>query len=201
MSMRKTIASLLGGVALMVAAMAPAQAAIVNLDTTVNTGQEFGLGSGVYKAGLVTLSLGPGFYTVTPVDTSVPGALFTAALRFSSVLGCSGDANCSQGWEHSYYVQIGADAPVKFGEGGGIGPLGGGAYYSTAAGAFAAGVATGFTLLSTTDVQFFWFDDFFPDNSGGISLDVTAVPVPAPILLLGGALAALGFMRRRGGSV
>lgn len=197
--MRKTFASLVAGVVLMVSGMVPAHAAIVNLDTTLNSGQTFGLGPTVFKAGLVTLTLDPGTYTVTPVDTNTPGALFTAALRFSGVSGCVGDADCSQGWEHSYYVQIGADSPVKFGEGGGIGPLGGGAYYSTAAGAFAAGVPTGFTLLSTTDVQFFWFDDIFTDNSGGISLDVAVVPLPAPILLLGGALAALGLMRRRAG--
>lgn len=182
----------------MVSAMAPAQAAIVNLDATSNSGQPVTLGSSAFKAGLVTLSLGPGSYTVTPVDTSTPGALFTAALRFSGVSVCAGGTtNCRQGYEHSYYIQLGADAPLKFGEGGGIGPLGGGAYYSTAAGAFGAGVATGFTLLSTTDVQFYWFDDIFSDNSGGISLDVAAVPLPAPIVLLGGALAALGLMRRR----
>ncbi len=195
--MRKKLASLLGAAALMIAGMAPAHAAIVNLDATSDSGLPFTLGPTVHRAGLTTLSLGPGIYTVTPVDTSTPGALFTAALRFSGVTGCSGSSNCGQGYEHSYYIQIGADTPVKFGEGGGIGPLGGGAYYSTAAGAFTAGVATGFTLLSTTDVQFFWFDDIFSDNSGGISLNVAAVPVPAPILLLGGALAALGLVRRR----
>lgn len=196
--MRKHFASMLGGAALVVSAMMPAHAAIVNLDTTVNSGQPVTLGSSAFKAGLTTLSLGPGTYTVTPVDTTTPGALFTAALRFSGVAGCSGaPSGCSQGYEHSYYVQIGTDTPLKFGEGGGIGPLGGGAYYSTAAGAFLAGVATGFTLLAPTDVQFFWFDDIFSDNSGGISLNVAAVPLPAPIVLLGGALAALGLIRRR----
>lgn len=195
--MRTRLASLLGAAALMLSATAPAHAAIVNLSATSDSGQTFTIGSTVFKAGLTTLSLGAGTYTVTPVDTSTPGALFTAALRFSSITGCAGSINCSQGYEHSYYVQIGADTPLKFGDGGGIGPLGGGAYYSTAAGAFAAAVPTGFTLLAPTDVQFFWFDDVFSDNSGGISLNVAAVPVPAPILLLGGALAALGLVRRR----
>lgn len=213
--MRKIITTLAAGTALMISAMVPAEAAIVNLSATVQSGEFFTWTSpytlasypGVQKAGLTSLSLGAGTYAVTPIDLS-SGGTYTAARRFSAVNCTNGSSTgsslCQQGWEHTYMIQIGSATPVQYGMGGGLGPLtdGGGplqdgAYFTTAAGAFAAGVPTTFTLAATETVKFFWFDDNFGDNTGGISLNVMLVPLPAPLMLLGSALAALGILRRR----
>lgn len=128
---------------------------------------------------------------------------FTAATRFSSVTGCDGAGkNCSQGYENSVSYKIGATI-YGFGDGaslGGIGPISpGDAYYVDAATSFAnsGGYSATFTLNAPQNVSFFYYDDNLGDNSGGISLSVTAVPEPATWGMLLVGFGALGFAARR----
>ena len=141
------------------------------------------------------LILGAGTYTVTAVDTSFAGALYTAAKRFSSV-------NVpNTGWEWALWMQIGADPlSSKYGFGGAI-PTNSPGYQLTAAAAFA--LAPGpftFTVANAgTSVKFLWADDIFSDNTAGsgISVNVTAVPEPTTYAMLLAGLAAVGFVARR----
>ena len=78
--------------------------------------------------------------------------------------------------------------------------MSGGAYYDTAANSFAnAGKYSAlFTLTAPQSVNFFLYDDNLGDNSGGVSLSISAIPEPAAwgLMILGfGAIG--GAMRRR----
>jgi PEP-CTERM motif len=67
-----------------------------------------------------------------------------------------------------------------------------------AAAAFLATPAYTFTLAQPATVAFASADYFLPDNLGGISLLITAVPEPGPwALLAGGLLALCGRLRRQ----
>jgi len=173
---------------------AAAHATIVNLsateDPTKDPGPEFTS---------VMLSFGPGAYAVAPVDPSTPHALHTAAKRFDEIAGCNAAGLlCTSGWEHTYYVRIGDGAPVKYGFGEGQPPdPQGTAYHATAALAFANGVTSTFTLGEETLVTFSWLDDTWGDNTGGISLSVTAIPEPSSAVLVLASLLMLGSIARR----
>jgi PEP-CTERM motif len=139
-----------------------------------------------------SLALGPGSYTVNPIDTSMGGA-YTAVNRFGGV------GLPDTGWEWSLWIQrVGIDAaPVFYGFGVGIGALAGD-YQSTAAGAFAVASALSpitFSLVAPTTVNFLWFDDSFGDNQGGISVSV--VPEPATLALMAAGLGLVGAAARR----
>jgi hypothetical protein len=138
------------------------------------------------------LALGPGNYTVNPIDISMGGA-YTAVNRFAGV-NLPGT-----GWEWSLWVQrVGLDAaPVFHGFGVGIGAITGD-YQSSAANAFAVATTLApitFSLLAPTTVNFLWFDDNFADNQGGISVSV--VPEPATLALMAAGLGVVGAVARR----
>ncbi|MCO5296307.1 MAG: PEP-CTERM sorting domain-containing protein [Fimbriimonadaceae bacterium] len=166
-----------------------ASATIVNISTHLGANPvEVTVGS-IKHVG-VTLSLGPGTHTVTPIDTSGGGA-YTAANRFSQV-------NLPfKGWEWNVFVSTdGGLTGVKHGYGGGS-PSNDDPYQATAAAAFAAAPAPFLlTYGSATDVTFFWLDDNFGDNTGGISIDVSS-PVPEPFTLSLVGLALATAVRRR----
>ena len=185
--------------ALFAAATAADAATIVNLDGKANASMD--------GATAVALTLGPGTYSIAPLDSAV--GIYTAFNRFSAVGDCdAAGANCRQGWEHSYKVTIGSTT-FGFGDGngnGGLGPLNpGNGYYDSAAHAFAnaAPVANAFTLGAISNVKFWILDDYLGDNSGGISLSVTgAGGVPEPgtwsLLIAGFGMIGAVLRRRRG---
>lgn len=165
-----------------------AGAVVVDIDATTNT---------TPATNGVPQMFAAGTYRVTPII----GA-FTAFSRFSSVTGCdNGGFNCAQGFEHSYVITIDG-VSTGYGDGtanGGIGPISpGDGYYDTAAKAFAFGATKStFTLATASTVNFSIFDDYLGDNSGGISLDISAVPEPATWALMIGGFAMTGVVVRR----
>lgn len=178
------VGKMLVAAAALIGASTAASATTVVIDSTTN-----------YNSSLpVTIALGAGTYNITPTAGG-----FT---RFSSVSGCDGlGENCSQGYEFSYIIKFNG-TEIKFGDGnanGGIGPISpGNGYFATAAQAFANATGGSFTLAAPANVDFYIFDDFIGDNSGTITLDVTAVPEPATwAMMIAGFGLVGGAMRRR----
>jgi hypothetical protein len=199
-------------VAALTLACASAHAAVVNLSATEPSANRITLASADPQspyAGnpsitvvFADLVLGPGAYTVTPVATPAAGALYTAANRFGFVDQCgTGGTGCKIGWEHNYWVKVGtgsAATPVGSAPAGGIGPHVGGAYFASDALAF--GNAAGTTLniaAANTNVRFYWLDDHWNDNQGGLSLNVTPVPEPHEWAMLLAGLGMVGAIARR----
>jgi hypothetical protein len=58
-------------------------------------------------------------------------------------------------------------------------------------------VTSTFTLGEETLVTFSWLDDTWGDNTGGISLSVTAIPEPSSAVLVLASLLMLGSIARR----
>lgn len=145
----------------------------------------------------VSVALAAGTYTLTFTQD-----LFSAFSRFSSNAGCSPlGAGCTQGWENSVRYLIGGTT-FQFGDGnasGGIGPVSGGGYYSSAAQSLTAAgqYVTTFTLANPGNVSFFIYDDNLSDNRGGVSLAISAVPEPATWALMMLGFGAIGFAMRR----
>jgi hypothetical protein len=136
-----------------------------------------------------------GTYSVTPVADQ-----FVAANRFGYAANCAaGTSQCQYGWEHTYYVKPSDGvAATKYGLGEGVGPVGS-AYFSTANGALAAGVAGSFSISAPATVRFYWLDDTWSDNQGGISLNVALVPEPHEWAMMLAGLGLVGWVARRRG--
>ncbi len=185
-------------VAAMLCLSGAAQAVVVNIDAQNGPGNLVSITDPSCLACSFVgneLTLGTGTYTVTPVDKSFSGALYTAANRF-------GATNVPYtGWEWALWMKVGADPlSPKMGFGGGIttNPPG---YKASDVLAFAA-APNAFTFSVTapgTSVKFLWADDAFGDNTAGsgISVNVTPVPEPGTYAMLLAGLAAVGFVAKR----
>ncbi|MXP44590.1 PEPxxWA-CTERM sorting domain-containing protein [Allopontixanthobacter sediminis] len=175
------------------AATSATAASIINLDGKGN--------ASLNGDNAVNLDLAAGTYELVFVDS-----LFTAFNRFGTTSGCDSlGANCRLGFENSARFIIDGTTYL-FGDGnasGGIGPQATGGYYSTAAQAFASsGVyKTSFTLASPGSASFFIYDDNLSDNTGGISLAVSAVPEPATWFMMLLGIGVIGYAMRKRSSV
>ena len=58
-------------------------------------------------------------------------------------------------------------------------------------------VMASFTLATAQDVGFYLHDNILSDNRGSVTIEVSAVPLPAGLPLLGLGLAGLAFFRRK----
>ncbi|CDG85177.1 PEP-CTERM sorting domain-containing protein [Janthinobacterium agaricidamnosum] len=167
-----------------------AQATVVNISALWGQNPMMTAGHDASQVGVGTiLHLDAGEYRVTPVDQTFEGARFTAASRF-------GNYN----YEWSMYISIDGAPGVKYGYGEGWATSTDWRYWSTPAQAFAAAPQPfSFTLNKATDVKFYWIDNYFSDNVGGISFNVSAVPEPdsTALLLAGLSVIVCAGLRRK----
>jgi hypothetical protein len=190
---RRTHLSFLLAIAAFAFSLVPAQAVVINLDATV-IGNKTILGAGHY----VEVNLQAGTYLVTPISLPTPGADYTAWSAWGSNSGCDLSSGiCSgAGWLNTYYVADNGtgDVPEIL--------LGDGVLYATEALAFAHAQSYQFTLPTDQFISFYLTDNplaNLADNRGGISLDISAVPLPGALPLFAGGLGVMGLVgwRRR----
>jgi hypothetical protein len=145
-------------------------AATVNLDALTST-----------NLNPVELNLTAGTYNVNPF-----AGAFTSWNAWGSSTGCdSTGANCSKGWINNYSITTPTETIFTSNS----------IRYASANLALLNSLSTSFTLLSDATVKFFINDSNYGDNIGGMSLNVSAVPIPAAAFLFAPAL--LGFMGLR----
>lgn len=130
----------------------------------------------------VELNLAAGTYNVNAF-----AGTFTSWNAWGTTTGCNAaGANCSKGWINSYSIETPETGVMLITDG---------VRYSTSQLALLNSISATFTLLSDATVKLFINDSNFKDNVGGMSLNVSAVPIPAAALLFAPAL--LGFMGLR----
>lgn len=128
---------------------------IINIDSTQNLSPE--------TATKITLPAGT--YTLHVIGQA-DGGNYDAWTRTELIDGCDGNGeNCTKGWEHKYFYQLGNTDSVKVDRTD---------RYSTASAALANPPAdVSFTLTEDTEVQFYVVDGGDPtNNQGGVSLQV-----------------------------
>lgn len=181
----KKLAIMMGAAALLFATSA--QAVIINISATSNTVPP--------GTNLIELALGPGDYSIEVIGTAEGGA-YNAWSAWNEPHTCAIDPGvCNPGpgvtgWLNSYAFAS---------PGGGIAatPVGDGLVYNNPGLANAAAIDSSFSLANAATVSFYITDFPVTDNSGGISLNVTQVPEPLSVLMLGVALVGLASGRRR----
>ena len=148
-------------------AASPARAEVINI-----SGQQ-----GIWGAWTpLGVTFDAGSYTVTPVTPTTPGALYTA-YNYGS----------GYGWGTGYGIALSQNDRKYYGAGS----------YSTAELAFAHAVGASFSLASRQTVYFGVLDSSYGDNSGGVSLNITAVPEPETYAMLLAGLGLMGVIARR----
>jgi hypothetical protein len=171
-------------------------ATIVDVDAT-----EFGRGNPLE----VFLPAGP--YTITPIGQEDGGAydsyLSSSSSTCTNVSGCRPTRRVT-GWLHAYSIESenlesastdGSPLPIEDDTATAWNRL----LYPNASLALANAVPMEITLSEDDSVRFFITEtqNALSDNSGGVSLNVTLVPLPASVWLLVSGLACLGTYHAR----
>ena len=168
--------------------LGPARAVVVNINSKVNGAKSDGFPS-------VNVFLSAGTYNVTPISLPPPGFTAWNAWNDGTTSGCDANGVCSNtGWLNLYMLSDNGSGDVP------EITIWDGLKYQTAALAFAHALSFQFTLTTAQTISFYISDNNLIDNVGGISLDVSAVPLPAalPLFATGlGALGLLGWRRKR----
>jgi hypothetical protein len=133
----------------------------------------------------ITIQLAPGTYTATPISglynawNGLPG----------TTTGCDANGkNCQDGYTTRFEISSPSLGSLIF-----TPPEGS---FLTELIALENKVIGSFTLAIAEGVRFRVYDNpgDYPDNIGGLSLAVSPVPLPAPLLLLLSALSGIGFV-------
>lgn len=210
-------------VALLAPAAANALPVTINLDSTVggNSGLLQKDNSGNFHLdgtdlasntnSIVYQSFGPGTYNIMPTLD-----LFTAWSRWTTNRGCDEPAGtlCNKGFEHSFAFFMPETAePVGEVNKTNVEPTDNtktnlvnyafpytSSFYESMEEAYASVegmVMASFTLDSEQDVGFYIHDNKIGDNRGGVSIEVSAVPLPASLPLLIAGLGGIALIRRK----
>lgn len=165
--------------------------AVIALPAPASAATTIDLSATDYAASAVTHAFAPGSYTV-----SLVAGLYTAWAPARSGYLADGKNNPGANWAGYYkYTVAGATSYVN--------PLGGARFGSAdaALSAYAASGPLALTFTVPTAVTFAIADypTSFRDNSGGVSLAITAVPEPATwgMMVLGFAATAVAMRARR----
>ena len=194
-----------------VCAAAPAAAAVINVDALSGAG--------------TTVALGAGTYTVSYAGLA-GGGNYDAFNFWGEVTGCDAQGTgCARGWTNSFAIDFGGGVGTAYGLAtvGGVRQLfdtaaHAFAVYSTSILQSATLAQVGnnanyfhqgtnayvdvaqpitFTIASDQNVRFFVLDTNYPDNIGGVSLQLAAVPEPSTWALLIAGFGTLGTAMRR----
>lgn len=161
----KKIFILLG---LLIMAPISVNAATVNLNASISNNA-------------VKLDLIAGTYNVTPTSDQ-----YTAWNAWGTTKSCNDSGkSCRKGWINNYSITTPTETIFSSDH----------VRYATPELALMNALSTSFTLLTDATVTFFISDKPYTDNLGGISLNVSQVPIPAAAFLFAPAL--LGFMGLR----
>ena len=171
-SVRCGLLSLVCGLIVLLCLVSAARADywVVNLDA-VNNGS-----SPPTSPGPVVLTLAPGSYTVTPIQGT-----------YTAWNAWDGSVAGGAGWLNRYTVAYGLTKTLISDNG----------IYGTPGDAFLHALSYHFALSEPTQVLFSISDSVYSDNVGGMSLRVSAVPLPCSVLLLAPGLITLAASRRK----
>jgi hypothetical protein len=177
MNQVRYLVALFAGVLLVGVHGAPSAAAVVDVNALSETG--------------VTINLTAGTYEATPISGTF--VAWTGKTPVSTT-GCDADGkNCQDGWTTRFEVSSASLGAIVF-----TPPE---TNFLTAEIALANAITGLFTLAVDEAVTFRVFDNpgDYGDNIGGVSLEVSQVPLPAALPLFLAALAGLGLFgwRRR----
>ena len=162
--------------------MANAAIATVDLDARAN----------VSLLTAVDLTLDTGSYVASPAPTPV-GPDAWNAWGWTSVDSSGGYEPGDTGWLNSYVIEIGGVRHEVWD----------GLIHPTAEAAFASMQPYVFDVAADASTVSFYIDDSpdYQDNLGGLSLEISQVPVPGAIWLLGSGVLGLAALRKRTRSV
>jgi hypothetical protein len=172
----KALINFVAGTALALGAATAASATVVNLDAKVDRQAD---------GGTVFLELNAGKYSVSPFDNTGAGG-FDAWNAWSRTT-CNDEGVCTRGWLTNYAIRIGNGDTMDFRSG----------VFKTPELALENAVTATFTLDEMETVAFFINDSNFRDNKGGVSLQVSEVPLPAGVVLLLTGVGGLAIAKRR----
>jgi hypothetical protein len=167
--------------AALTAAFGPSEAnaaiATVNLNARLN----------VTRITAVDIVLDEGTYVASPAPRLGPDAW--NAWGWVSVDSSGEYEPGDEGWLNSYVIEVDG---VRH-------DVWDGLIHPTAAAAFASMQPYEFDVFVDASTVLFYIDDFplFRDNVGGLSLEISNVPIPGAIWLLGSGVLGLTALRRR----
>jgi hypothetical protein len=198
-SMSKTLVLILAAVVLFTFA-APLLASPIILSEVINVPGQDGWqppGGPSSSSGPLVVYLPAGNYTATPVEPPFPGAEYTAYSFFAYGGAWAAEFNVGTPSDPRGLISQGSNGLTD-------------TSFASPSDAFQIALAWGgglFSLATPQDVAFSVGDSYYPDNTGGVSIDLVGTPLtsgppgaitpePGNLVLLGTGLAGLAGLTR-----